>query len=60
MADNHRADELQEIAEILAAGLTRLRARKSSELSTHGGESSLAKPGHQSGDATPVSPEVPA
>ena len=35
------AERLDEIADILAAGLIRLRARKSSGLSRDGGESSL-------------------
>jgi hypothetical protein len=35
------AERLDEIAEILATGLIRLRARKSSPLSRDGGESSL-------------------
>jgi hypothetical protein len=35
------AERLDEIADILAAGLIRLRARKSSGLSAHRGESSL-------------------
>ena len=44
------ADErLAEIAEILAAGLTRLRARQSTPLSGPIGESSLDCPAHQSG-----------
>lgn len=42
------ADErLDEIAEILAAGLMRLRARKSTPFSAHPGESSLDCPAHQ-------------
>jgi hypothetical protein len=46
------ADErLSEIAEILAAGLMRLRARQSSSLSADRGEGSLDYPGHQSGHA---------
>lgn len=40
-------ERLDEIAEILAAGLMRLRARKSSPLSAPGGESSLDCAGHQ-------------
>lgn len=48
---------LAEIAEILAAGLMRVRARKSSQKSPNFGESLLALPGHQSGHATPDSPE---
>ena len=35
------AERLDEIADLLAAGLIRLRARKSSALSRDGGESSL-------------------
>jgi hypothetical protein len=42
------ADRLAEIAEILAAGLVRLRAGQSTPLSRDGGESSLDCPGHQS------------
>lgn len=38
------ADRLDEIAELLAAALMRLRARKSSHLSADSGESSLANP----------------
>jgi hypothetical protein len=46
------ADErLAEVAEILTAGLTRLRARQSSRLSADRGESSLDCAGHQSGHA---------
>ncbi len=41
------AERLDEIAEILAAGLMRLRARKSTPLSAHPGESSLDCPAHQ-------------
>ena len=40
-----------EIGEILAAGLVRLPAFKSSEISTHSGESSLPILGHQSSHA---------
>jgi len=43
------AERLAEIAEILAAGLMRLRARQSSPLSSDCGESSLDCLGHQSG-----------
>jgi hypothetical protein len=42
---------LAEIAELLAAGLTRLRARQSSQISAHFGESSLDCAAHQSGHA---------
>ena len=46
------ADErLAEVADILAAGLMRLRARQSTPLSRDGGESSLDCPGHQRGHA---------
>jgi hypothetical protein len=44
-------DRLAEIAEILAAGLLRLRARKSSELSALSGESLLDCAALQSGHA---------
>jgi hypothetical protein len=43
------AERLDEIADILAAGLIRLRARKSSSLSRHRGESSLDFSPDQSG-----------
>jgi hypothetical protein len=43
------AERLDEIAEILAAGLMRLHARKSSPFSPDGGESLLDCAGHQSG-----------
>ena len=43
------SERLAEIAEILAAGLMRLRARQSSPLSPECGESSLDCPGNQSG-----------
>jgi hypothetical protein len=45
------AERLDEIAEILAAGLTRLHARQSSRLSADRGEGSLDCPGEQSGHA---------
>lgn len=44
-------ERLDEIAEILAAGLMRLRARQSSHLSRHCGESSLDFTLHQRGHA---------
>jgi hypothetical protein len=47
------AERLAEIAEILAAGLMRLRARKSSALSRHCGESSLDFSPDQRGHAHP-------
>jgi hypothetical protein len=51
-ADQITAEErINEIAEILALGLTRLRARQSRALSPHVGESSLDCLGHQSGHA---------
>jgi hypothetical protein len=52
------ADRLYQIAEILAAGLVRLRARQSSTLSADHGESSLDFTGHQSGPDDPGSLEV--
>ena len=45
------AERLDEVAEILATGLIRLRAPKSSPLSPASGESSLDCPAHQSGHA---------
>jgi hypothetical protein len=45
------AERLAEIAEILAAGLIRLRARQSSPLSPDCGDISLDCPGTQSGHA---------
>lgn len=53
-------DRLSELAEILAAGLMRLKARKSSPFSADGGESLLDCAGRQSGDADPDSLEVKA
>lgn len=44
-------ERLDEIAEILVAGLMRLTARKSTPLSAHSGESSLDCAGRQSGHA---------
>ena len=52
------AERLGEIAEILAAGLMRLRARKSSQLSAEDGESSLHFMPAESGHAPVPSPEV--
>ncbi len=44
------AERLAELAELLAQGLVRLRARQSTEVSAHGGESRLdfsaARSGH--------------
>jgi len=51
-------EPLVEIAEILAVGLTRLEARKSSRKSAEFGESSLHFTPDQSGDASPCSAEV--
>jgi hypothetical protein len=45
------AERLAEIAEILATGLVRLRARQSTSLLPPPGESSLDCPGDQSGHA---------
>lgn len=53
-------ERLDEIAEILAAGLMRLWARQSSPLSPDCGESSLDCSGHQSGHADQDSLEVEA
>jgi hypothetical protein len=47
------AERLDEIADILAAGLMRLRARKSSPLSRDPGESSLDFSPDQRGHARP-------
>ena len=44
-------ERLDEVAEILAAGLSRLIARQSSPLSADSGESSLDCAGDQSGHA---------
>jgi hypothetical protein len=43
------AERLDEVADILAVGLLRLKANKSSTLSANSGESSLDCPAHQSG-----------
>lgn len=51
---------LVELAEILAAGLMRLEARKSSRMSENFGESSLHFAPDQSGHAVDVSLEVEA
>jgi hypothetical protein len=47
------SERIAEIGEILARGLMRMRARKSSSLSADDGESSLARVGHQSRHANP-------
>jgi hypothetical protein len=54
------ARDLMEIGEILAAGLMRLQARKSSGLTGENGENSLHYDASQSGHANPFSPEVDA
>jgi hypothetical protein len=54
------AERLAELAEILAAGLMRLRARQSTPLSADSGESSLDCAAHQSGHADRGSLEVEA
>lgn len=46
-------DRIGEIAEILALGLVRLRARQSSRTPANCGESSLEPVAHQSGHANP-------
>jgi hypothetical protein len=51
---------LAEVGQILAIGLMRLEARKSSGLSSEGGENPLHYDADQSGHATPFSPEVNA
>ena len=50
------AERLDEIADILAVGLMRLHARKSSSLSRDRGESSLDFSPDQSGDAAVQDP----
>jgi hypothetical protein len=52
------SEYLTEIAEILAAGLMRLRSRQSSHLSPNYRESLLDCSGYQSGHAEPGSLEV--
>lgn len=47
------AERIAEIAEVLALGLIRLRARKSREYSLTDRDSSLDCVAHQSGHATP-------
>jgi hypothetical protein len=58
--DSDSSERLAEIGEILAAGLMRLQARKSSGLSGQNGESPLHFMVDQSGHAKPISPEVNA
>jgi hypothetical protein len=55
MVDAERSERLAEISEILAAGLVRLEARKSSQNSQDLGESSLHFTPDQSGDTPPFS-----
>jgi hypothetical protein len=45
-------DRIPEIAELLALAVSRKQALKASELSDHGGDSSLDTSAHQSGHAT--------
>jgi hypothetical protein len=52
------SSRLNDIAEILAAGLTRLEARKSSRKPTEIGESSLHFSPNQSGGVPPYSDEA--
>jgi hypothetical protein len=52
-------DHITEIAELLAAGLTRLQAWKSSRKSAEFGESSLHFSPNQSGGVPPYSTEAP-
>jgi hypothetical protein len=59
LAATDNANRFSEIAEILAGGLMRLAARKSTLKSAEVGESSLHFKPDQSGDATPCSAEDP-
>jgi hypothetical protein len=58
VTDPESSDRVSEIAEILAAGLRRLEARKSSQKPTEFGESSLHFSPDQSGGVPPYSAEV--
>ena len=58
MAVDPQNEHLIEIAEILAVGLTRLEARKSSQELAKFGESSLHFSPDQSGGVPPNSPEA--
>jgi hypothetical protein len=60
LRDGSIEDRHAEIAEILAAGLMRLRARKSSELAADRGECLLDCAARQSGHADPHSRESEA
>ncbi|MBR1285366.1 hypothetical protein JQ597_25275 [Bradyrhizobium sp. AUGA SZCCT0177] len=53
-----KPDHLTEVADILAVGLTRLEARKSSRKPAELGESSLHFSPDQSGGVPPYSPEA--
>ena len=53
------AERLDELAEILVAGLIRLRLRQSTHISGIRGESSLDCPAHQSGHPTPQDRRTP-
>jgi hypothetical protein len=55
-----QSEHILELAEILAAGLTRLLVPKSSPISADFGESSLALSEYQSGDAHPSKVEKQA
>ena len=56
--DPDGGERLSEVAEILAVGLSRVKALKSSRKSAEFGESSLHFTPDQSGDAPPCSAEV--
>lgn len=60
MSQQTSREEIAEIAEILAAGLMRLRAPKSSKLSTEARDSSLDFTATESTHAEPINPENPA
>jgi hypothetical protein len=52
MNDSHSHPNIREIAELLALAVSRIQARKASDLSEHGGDSSLDTSAQQSGHAT--------
>jgi hypothetical protein len=52
MNECHTHPNIREIAELLALAVSRMQARKASELSDHAGDSSLDTLAHQSGHAT--------
>ena len=58
-SEGSNENAITEIAEILALGLMRLQARKSSELSASSGESSLDFTGQQSGHPIPLDRRKP-